>query len=311
MRYSAMKIYLLVFFVLCLISCSPWQRSSNAFVYDDTIPPPPIKNPFEQYHFHDPLLVQFQKSVPGFGRIDPEIIGEKTEAFRTIFQNSSKELSDSGFYIFYERHVLTSWKLNDRRVQDTTIYDSLAFVLHNPELIKLSSRITDYVVRLERNGYKLSESEQGPLIVPDYEYVKRNFYEYLTSVMTSYLDQLNQEDKTFSWTTRSFIIDSVTLIDRVVWWERFVKSNPDFLDRRMAAIRVEMYRRHLIEGKSNFPLYDDTNALSDYYRKAYNYLFEKYPETETAKLLKPYYSSLLEHDTTAIRKFQEDHLKHD
>ncbi|MFW9598827.1 MAG: hypothetical protein ACMV0Y_12870, partial [Paludibacter sp.] len=62
------------------------------------------------------------------------------------------------------------------------------------------------------------------------------------------------------------------------------------------------YLTYLLSGMDNSPLYDDVDhlQLAEYYTKAYTYLLKKYPDSETAGLVRPYYE--------AIRKKQKSEV---
>ena len=104
------------------------------------------------------------------------------------------------------------------------------------------------------------------------------------------------------------MIGHTELIDRIVWWENFNKENKAFLFRELPHHRQQMYTSGLIMGEDNSPLLDDKNELNIYFRNAYDYLFNQYADSESAKILRPYYAALTRNDAPAIMEFRSKYL---
>jgi hypothetical protein len=172
----------------------------------------------------------------------------------------------------------------------------------------LPPRLADYVENLRKNGYDISMTESTSYVEEDRDYIKVNFYSALSPRMVVYLEQLNKENKEGYCDDGSIMIGNTELIDRIVWWENFNKENKTFLFRELPYHRQQMYTSGLIAGEDNSPLLDDKNELNIYFRNAYDYLFNKYADSESAKLLKPYYAALIKNDTAAIKEFKLKYL---
>jgi hypothetical protein len=306
-----MKIYLQAFVVILLISCGERTQTMelNDKVDSTTVPIQAESqsdvDPSEDYIFHDPRLKEYENFTYNLDISDADNIRVATEKFKSLFDRREKEVCDSALYLFEILYSRVHITLNNRHGEDTTNYDSL--VIYDTAVFKLSKDLTNYSDKLSRNGFTIAMTEGGTFIEQDRDYVKEHFYPYLGTVMVAYLTQLNKENKEGFDVDGGLAIEPPTLVDRIVWWETFRKSNPKFIFKSNPQILQRIYTRSLITGEDNTPLYyGDGQPLSEFYKTAYDYLFKTYPETETARLLRPYYSALIKLDTAAIRKFQQE-----
>jgi hypothetical protein len=123
--------------------------------------------------------------------------------------------------------------------------------------------------------------------------------------MIQYLEQLNQENKEGYGEDGGLIIEPNILVDRAVWWERFTMEHPDFIFKLLPRQLQQSYTSTLITGQDNTPLfYDEGGPLEEYYKTAYDYLLSKHADSETAKMLRPYYAALVKSDTAAIKSLR-------
>jgi hypothetical protein len=306
-----MKIYLQALVVTLLISCGKRTQTMelNDKVDSTSVPIQPESQsdlePSENYIFHDPRLEEYENFIYNLDISDADNIRVATVKFKSLFDRKEKEVCDSAVYLFEALYSRVHVTLNNHHGEDTTNYDSL--VIYDTAVFKLSKNLTNYSDKLSRNGFMIALTEGGTFIKQDRDYVKEHFYSYLGTVMVAYLTQLNKENKEGFGVDGGLAIDPQTLVDRIVWWETFRKSNPKFIFKSNPLILQRIYTISLITGEDNTPLYyGEGQPLSEFYKTAYDYLFKTYPETETARLLRPYYSALIKLDTSAIRKFQQE-----
>jgi hypothetical protein len=306
-----MRIQYLTVIAVLLTSCDNRKQSSISQEDVDSITSVSESKVdlVERYTFRDAQLKEYERFTNQLDASDADNIKTATEKFKLLFENKEKPTSDSALYLFERFYSRVDDKINERHNGDTTNYDSLIISLEDSRQIELSKRLTDYADKLTRNGFQLSMTEGITYIKKDRDYVKEHFYSKLTPSMVNYLEQLNKENKEGFTEDGGLVIEPVTLIDRIAWWENFNKSNPAFIFKETPYYRQKIYTATLITGEDNTPLfYDEGGPLDVYYKNAYDYLFNKYPDTEAAKLLRPYYSSLVKSDTTEIRKFREKNL---
>jgi hypothetical protein len=310
-----MRIYYLIILLSFVASCGGREqspRSADAVDSSSGSILPSVAKPqiTEKYILRDSQLVEYKQFIGQLNPSNIDDIQKATEKFKELFADRPKEIGDSAVYVFlaFYSHVLE--KANESHEADTTNYDALVVASYDGEPLKISEKLAEYSSRLVRNGFDVQMTEGITYVGQDRDYIQKHFYPYLTPLMISYLTQLNKENKEGFWEDGGLVVQPETLIDRIIWWEKFNKSNPDFIYKEVPRDRQRIYTSSLITGEDNTPLfYETAQSLDGYYKTAYDYLFKTYPETETARLLRPYYSALIKLDTAAIRKFQQEMAK--
>jgi hypothetical protein len=109
--------------------------------------------------------------------------------------------------------------------------------------------------------------------------------------MKSYIRQLCSEKKESAFADGAFLLEPAQYVDRLIWYEKFINENPEFLYITECKNSQRLYLTFLFYGLDNTPLLDD-DMLSVYFADANNYLQQRYSSTKTAKLAKPYFVAL-------------------
>ncbi|NOT75749.1 MAG: hypothetical protein HOP08_12555 [Cyclobacteriaceae bacterium] len=314
-----MKPYLLIFAMIILVSCqkksqdaesefSEASTDTTAIVDDSQFfnDEPEEEVALENYSFRDPNLADYQQYLESLDKSKVENVADATRKFNELFASRSKAMCDSAYYLFEKFYSGVDDKINEQSYDG---FDSLFLGSSNGEKIKLSKRITDFDNKYRSNGFQPAWTEGIVYLTKDREYVKQNFYQQLTPLMIEYLDQLNKENQQGFQEDGGIIIEYNTLVDRTVWWERFNKNNPTFIFKQTPSDKQKIYTWTLITGADNTPIFQSPNGgFSEDFKGAYDYMFVKYPDSETATLLRPYYSYLVRWDTAGIRKYWQEKI---
>jgi hypothetical protein len=289
-----------IFLIATFAGCEKKRDQSNPIA--DMNPVSQVETgPVENYRFRNERLVQYEQHVGGLPSDDIFSITTARQTFDTMFMREDQPTRDSAYYIFEYFYTKVEYAVADAHANDTTGLDSLVFA-QGP----VSKRLQEFERMLHENGFQIDITEGFSYIKKDRKYVRKHFYKYLSPLMIKFLDQLEKENEEGYMDDGGLSIEPRTLVDRVIFWENFIEQNPDCLFKILPQELKESYTATLITGADNTPLYlSDDHPLNDYYRDAYDYLFQYYPESSTSKRLRSYYASLLTRDTTAIRKFRE------
>lgn len=300
-----------ILLLLLTISCNQQKKDDTVVVEKATTADKSDSN-VSYYYFKGDSLLKYEHFLHQLDESDVTNITVAADQFISLFKGQDKQTCDSAYYLFDKFYSEVDDKINELHSNDTTNYDSLVLSFDQGQNIKLSKKLKDYNDKLEQNGFYIAMTEGFTYIRKDRDFVKKNFYNLLSPLVIKYLDQLNKENKEGYWEDGGLIIEPMILIDRIIWWEVFNKENPDFLFKILPSELQRIYTETLITGEDNTPLYyDEGGPLDTYYKTAYEYLLNKYPKTETAKRLRPYYSHLVKLDTAEINKFQKANLKRD
>jgi hypothetical protein len=205
---------------------------------------------------------------------------------------------DKGFLIFNRHYEKLEKNINELHQKDTINFDALIFLDASGKGLPLSQEVKDYNERLKKNGFQVASSEGISYIKTDRDFIAQWFYSYVSPTMKDYLQQLNKENKEGFQEDAGLSIEAKQYAERLAWWDDFIRQNQSFILIQEA----KEYRKELLTffllGMDNSPVMDyATNKVTDYYKTAYTYLQENYPNTETNKLVNPYFEFLLQNDT--------------
>ena len=211
-----------------------------------------------------------------------------TEKFKTIFAGQSQGICDSAFVIFLNLTDTLVVSLNYKLENDTTDYQTFI----NSEIS--SPEVLQFRKSLSKNGFSLKSSDGMVYIDLNYDYIMQNFSSYVSDPMNAYLTEIQMENKEGFAQDAAIIIKPEKHVDRIIWYENFIKQNPKFVLSDNCKNYRKAYFTYLLCGFDNTPLFSDkeTKELSSYFKTAYSYLLKKYPDSETAILVQPYYETL-------------------
>ena len=256
------------------------QANSDVFHLTDT-----LSGPYE-----NPKITEFKAFVAGLDSADAASATKAMDKYKEIFTGQPALLCDTGFVVFQALYDSLEQNLSTKHQNDTTNYEPL---LYNDQA-SVPTSLKEYRKNLQLNGFKISASEGVTYIEQDRNFIARNFYTLVTPAMKSYLVELQKENKEGFAIDGAISISPRQLVDRTVWYEKFITENPDFVFKDNCKNYQKAYLTYLVSGYENTPLYanEETKELSDFYVNAYNYLISKFPDTQVAQTIDPYYEAL-------------------
>ena len=140
---------------------------------------------------------------------------------------------------------------------------------------------------LAENGFRLETAEGMVYPVVDWPRLKAFFADKCSNSMRMFIDQRVEEQLHQEYDDGGIIIPLEQVADRAVFWEKFNKSNPYFPLQEETRSSEEFGRQLLVTGADNTPIFDyDTKAISPEFRKMWDYVLTKYPDTKTAGLVR-------------------------
>jgi len=281
-------ILVLVFIYSCKRHASTSQNSSVIKKTDST------KTVIGNIKFNNPILKQYQEFVNSLDTNDMATSTKAAEKFKALFKGQNQNTCDTAFIIFNKYYERLTNVLDDRHQKDTVNnYDK--YLLYEDSLKHLPQKIKQYLDKLRVNGFMTTVSEGASYVTEDMDFVAKWFYANVSPTMKEYLIQLHKESKDIFMSDASILINSKELVDRTVWWEKFANSNPHFLLHKEARDNFSGSLEILLEGSDNSSVWDTlSNKLSSYFKEAYEYAEIKYPSSETARKVAPYYKFLLD-----------------
>ena len=231
--------------------------------------------------------------------------------YQTLFKNGSIGIKDSAFVLFSTYYEKVDRNVNQRMEKDTTNFDPLISLDANMNPLPISEKLKKYKDRIEQNGFEISSTEGMAYLKQDRDYIAKNFYGYVSKTMRVYLEQVNRENKEGFQEDAGPTIEPKAFVDRVVWWENFITNNNNFMMLEDAKERKKYLLTFLIIGMDNTQVLSyDSSGIEEYYKTAYTYLQNKFPNSETAKIILPYFNALLEKDIAKAEQIVNDYKRH-
>ncbi|MCE5331634.1 MAG: hypothetical protein LLF95_05775 [Bacteroidales bacterium] len=262
-------------------------------------------NDSNTYHFNDTLLInqenpkitEYRAFVDQLDSMDAASAVKASEQFKALFANQSTGLCDTAFVIFQHLMDALELNLNEKLRNDTTDYS----VLFTGEPV--SKKMKDFQISLQKNGFKFSTSD-GMYYIEQYRpFTIQNLSFMLSEPMKLYLSEIETENREGFAENASIVISPNQHVDRIIWYENFIKSNPKFVLLENCKNYRKAYLTYLLTGFDNTPLYSNKEIMeiSAYFVTAYKYLIKTYPDSETASYVTPYYDAIQQKQTATVK----------
>lgn len=270
------------------------EKSGSNYLVNDTL----VK-------IENPKLLEYREFVNELDSTDILSVEKATLKFKEVFSNQRFGLADSGFVYFQQLMDTLELKLNEKFQADTAKYN--AFAAGNV----VSKKLINYQKQLYNNGFRIINLSQSAYIEQNRVYTINAFSSILSNEMNYYNAELNTESLEGFATDDSIIISPQKLVDRNVWYDRFIVNYPHFVFIENCKKFRKAYLSYLFQGMSKTPVYltsSDKKVLSPYFINAYDYLMQNFNDSETAALVGPYFLALKEGQTANSKSILKKYI---
>ncbi|MFL5731156.1 MAG: hypothetical protein ACJ75J_16835 [Cytophagaceae bacterium] len=288
---------------LLLFSCNTSEVKNSESKTENT---PAISNAQK-------LLSDYTAYIAGLDSMDVESSGKAARQYQELFKGQAPGLCDSAYLLFDGFYERMDRNLNTLLEKDTTSYDELVIHYYDSTRAPVSKTLLDYNQKLKDNGFQIAMDE-GMTYVAQYRlFIVNSFGPLVSKAMKDYLTETDLETEEGFSSDGGMIISVSRLADRIVWWEKFINANPDFIELSKAKELKKTYLTYLFNGMDNTPLYEDaeTMTLSGMYVEGYQYLLSKYPDTQAASLVNPFYTAVKQKQKSRVEALIEQYKKQD
>ncbi|MBO9699994.1 MAG: hypothetical protein J7604_07270 [Sporocytophaga sp.] len=237
----------------------------------------------------DSLFINYANYLNGLDCHKPMSIGLAKKELSLIITKCDTIKADSLFFIFNKYYDLVTDSLNSVLEHDTTDYTPFVTISRQKAPEK---RAKTYYNELRRNGFNFNYPEGIIEIEQDRDFIKREFYHILSHRMIEYLDQVNYENKNWFENDASILLTEKDFLERLLWWEKFNNTNPEFLFSKEGKNNERYYLYFLLNGMDNTYPFMDEGKLVEYFKNLYE-LADNYPvETECIKVIRKQYEMI-------------------
>lgn len=244
-------------------------------------------------------ISEFKAFVVKLDSSDMSSIPKVTKRYKEIFKGQTPTLCDSGFVVFQLLYDSVEYHLNLKYQNDTTNYEPL----FSADQSSITKDMKGFQKKLLLNGFKISASEGFSYIEQDRSFVAKNYYGLVTPSMKDYLIEIQRENKEGFAINGIISISPRQLVDRTVWYEKFIAAHPGFVFETNCKNYQKAYLTYLLCGYQNTSVYQskESGQLSDFYLNAYNYLLSRYADSQTVQTITPYYDALKQKQTATAQ----------
>ena len=245
----------------------------------DCSTPRPIKTATPERNLDQNLLEMYEAFLAKLDAADFTSIPIAVKKYEALFGKQSIQVRDMAFGLFDSYHDKVESNISE--LTDLTIS---------------GTKYRKLINKLKQCGFRTYSSEGDEYLAADGDYIAKNFYPYLSKTMKEYLKQLNREWKEGFVEDGGLLIGPEAFVDRVIWWENFVKDNDGFTMIIPAKQRRDFYLGVIMYGTDNHRVLweEKSSELDDYYKVAYAYLQKVFPNSRANKVISPFFMALLE-----------------
>lgn len=267
------------------------------------------------------LVARYASFVAAIDSSKAESVTLAADKFREIFDQSSPEVCDQAYAHFEELYENVAASLDEQAWNDPQLSEvNCPNVDEEGNELPMDKNLRKFLAKVEPHGFRLQCLEGGVGITTDRKFVKAKFYSYVSAAMKSYLDQVQHEEERGFSHDAGIVISNTEFVDRTVFWEKFIAANPGFPLIEKARYTYKTYLTYLLIGMDNTPVFNESQGdgllnfelaqdFDAYYEEAYTYLNEKFPKSETNKLVAPYLIAARSGDTAKINALLRKYLK--
>jgi hypothetical protein len=284
MKQKLYVFYFLVAIFFSLVACKPSakkesdDKKSNSYYADDSL----------IFADEDIQIAEFKSFIQDLDSTDAVSASLVLERYKSVFKDQRPGLCDTAFVVLQSVIDTIELKLNEKLYEDTTDFSPLFLNETVPP------KIAKFNNTLRTNGFELQSSEGYVYVSQNRTFVLTQISDMISDELKAYLTQIELENREGFVEDASIIITPNQHVDRILWYESFVKAHPNFILIENCKSYQKAYFTYLLVGFDNTRLYENEEnmILNTYYSNAYKYLLKTYPESETAQLLKPYYNAI-------------------
>lgn len=248
-----------------------------------------------------------QDYIDALDSTDINSIGKANAKFKELFNQGDSLNNDLAVVYFIDFMDKVSLYGHQSAIDDELDYSSLVDIEVNGG--KPADAVEDGYKKISQNGYRIRQSEGMYSIQINPFYIQKEFYPYISGNMEIMLQQIAKENLEGYAEDAAIIIPFQSLVQRVIWWEDFLKNNNNKAYSPLAREQYGRYFNALTIGMDNTPAIE-SEQIAPYFQEAYSYLKDFAPASDSYKQLQPYIELLEKGEIEQAKGMVADLLKH-
>lgn len=248
----------------------------------------------------------FQDYLDALDTTDINSIDKANKKFKEIFNPGDTINNDKGVVDIVDFMNKVAAYGHQSAIDDDIDYSGLVDI----EIAggKAPGKLEDAYEKIKKNGFRIRQSEGMYSLQINPFFIQKEFYPYISSNMEIMLQQIAKENLEGYAEDAAITIPYQSLVQRVVWWEDFLKNNSNKAYTALAQEQYGKYFNALIIGMDNTPAIE-SEQIAPYFQEAYSYLKDFAPNSTSYQQLQPYIDLLEQGKIEEAKGFVEGLLK--
>lgn len=216
---------------------------------------------------------------------------EKTILLNNLLLSiSSTSLKDRAFLEYRDRYIniLKNIDINIYGIQCS--YDSTCGESNGESLNRSNYKLYTFIMQ---KGFNLVWDNNSFYLSENPEFFLKTFYKELSPMWINFFKfRLKEQQEGFT-TSDKLIIDPEELRSRIIYWENFLKTNPEFPEKQEVKIRIYKYLNAYLFGTDGTQIFDTkTGAINNSNISSYNAFLKNNKQSDYFPLISLYYKEL-------------------
>jgi len=221
---------------------------------------------------------------------------EKQKLKNSLITEGNKFIPDERIAVFLNDYNINLNSLNEILLNSDE-YETLSTLIwadtlrHDPIAKKFKNKV-------ERLGYQIATPEGILQLDKNLSFLSNDLSDHFSRPMKEYWNMYQTEQENVFAIDAAIIQPIQKIIERIVYWERFLVKYPDFVLKDQIAFEAKRYIYFLFAGMDNTPIFSsyEEGKINDEFLKGYYYAIEQYPDTDYAQNVSTYLDLLEKHE---------------
>lgn len=297
----SLKFVLLSFVYFVFIACGNKSTNTTDEARDSSY----IKIDTSMVKVENPKITAYKSFVLQLDSVDSKSLQLAVDEFKRVVAGQSLDLGDSAYVVLQNFADSLEYELNIQ-LQNDTLTDFEAILLNK----KPTGALLKLVNELKMSGFRLNAIEGTVYIALDRKFVLSQISMHLTEPMQRYIQQIDIENKEGFLNDASICISANKYVERLIWYENFIKENPSFLLVDNCKNYKKAYLTYFLTGIDNTQLYENEEdmKLAPYFVKSYNYVLKTYPDSELSQLVAEYKTAIEQKNKSLVNELIKKYI---
>lgn len=249
-----------------------------------------------------PLILGYDRFLAALDSADLHSSRIAYQEFQDRFEDQLPRTCDTAFLLFWNFQTAIQRDSAMDRIGYAAL-DTLWTAEHEGKPLpdSLQKTLSD----LHEDGFSLGMEEGNAYLRSSWALAAPHFLKSVSEPTKELLIQNTKEEEEGFQDDAALVITPVQLARRTIWWERYIDRYPHYAFVEAARTNYNSLLNILVEGMDNTPIVRNDSVITDYYRSAYTFIRDSFPNSRTNATIAPYWQAWRSLDTATIQEIKD------